>query len=142
MGTEKQTPITISSSINSPVDKVWNYWNAPEHITQWATASDDWHTTKSENDLREGGQFSSRMEAKDGSFGFDFGGVYGIVDTHKQIAYTLGDGRKVDIKFSSKGDCTDIVQTFDPENTNPVEMQRDGWQAILNNFKSYVEKSL
>jgi uncharacterized protein YndB with AHSA1/START domain len=140
MSTENKTSITINASVNAPVDQVWNYWTDPKHITQWAAASDDWHTTRAENDLRAGGQFNSRMEAKDGSFGFDFGGMYDTVDTHKQIAYTLGDGRKVDIQFAGNGEQTDIVQTFDPENENPVEMQQQGWQAILNNFKKYAEK--
>lgn len=140
MSTENKSPISVSSTINAPVSKVWEYWTKPEHITQWSSASDDWHTPRAENDLRTGGSFLSRMEAKDGSFGFDFGGVYDEVDTHKKIAYTMGDGRKVKIAFSPNGDQTEILQTFDPENENPVEMQQQGWQAILNNFKKYAEK--
>ncbi|RYE18629.1 MAG: polyketide cyclase [Sphingobacteriales bacterium] len=140
MSVENKTPITVNANVGAPVEKVWNYWSDPKHITQWSAASDDWHTPRAENDLRVGGQFSSRMEAKDGSFGFDFGGTYDAVDEHKQIAYTLGDGRKVDIQFTTNGDQTDIVQTFDPESTNPIEMQREGWQAILNNFKRYAEQ--
>ncbi len=140
MSTENKSPITISSTINAPVNKVWEYWTKPEHITQWSSASDDWHTPRAENDLRTGGSFLSRMEAKDGSFGFDFGGVYDEVDTHKKIAYTMGDGRKVKIAFLPNGNQTEIHEIFDPENENPIEMQQQGWQAILNNFKKYAEK--
>lgn len=133
--------ITVQTNVNAPVEKVWRLWSAPEHITKWAAASDDWHTTKAENDLRKGGKFTSRMEAKDGSFGFDFGGVYDEVRENEYIAYTLGDGRKVTIDFTAAGDKTGIVQTFDPESENPREMQQGGWQAILDNFKKYAEKS-
>lgn len=139
METKSKTAITIEANIKAPIEKVWNYWNHPEDIKKWSHASDDWHTTKSENDLRVGGKFVSRMEAKDGSFGFDFGGVYDEIVNHKVIAYTLGDGRKVKITFTVNGNETKVVETFDPENENPVEMQRDGWQAILNNFKKYAE---
>jgi uncharacterized protein YndB with AHSA1/START domain len=135
----KNKAITIEATINAPVEKVWKLWNDPEDIKKWCSASDDWHTPKAENDLRKGGTFNSRMEAKDGSFGFDFGGVYDDVKTNDLIAYTLGDGRKVKITFSGNGNETKVVETFDPENENPVEMQRDGWQAILNNFKKYAE---
>jgi uncharacterized protein YndB with AHSA1/START domain len=133
------TKITISATVNAGADKVWEMWGAPEHITQWATASEDWHTPRAENDLRTGGSFLSRMEAKDGSFGFDFGGVYDQVVKNKLIAYTLDDGRKVETTFTEKEGGTEIVQTFDAERENPVEMQRGGWQAILNNFKKYAE---
>ena len=131
--------ITITTSVNADIEKVWKYWTGPEHIKIWNTASDDWHTTKAENDLRKGGSFSSRMEAKDGSFGFDFGGTYDEVSTHEQLSYTMGDGRKVDVKFSVKGDRTEITESFDPESENSEELQRNGWQAILDNFKKYVE---
>lgn len=134
-----KTNITVESTVNAPVEKVWQYWNTPEHITKWCAASDDWHTPRSENDLRVGGNFSSRMEAKDGSFGFDFGGVYDEVETNKVIAYTIGDGRKVKIIFTSQGNTTKLVETFEAEGQNPVEMQRGGWQAILDNFKKYTE---
>src|SRR6266850_8555487 len=99
MATQDKTIITVENAINAPVEKVWQYWTKPEHITQWNNASDDWHTPRAENDLRVGGSFSSRMEAKDGSFGFDFGGVYDEVKTNERIAYTMGDGRKVKITF-------------------------------------------
>jgi uncharacterized protein YndB with AHSA1/START domain len=139
MTTTEKTTITVSASINAPIEKVWELWTAPKHIMQWNNASPDWHTPKAENDLRTGGRFSSRMEAKDGSFGFDFGGVYDEVKMHKVIAYTIGDGRKVKVNFTGNGNTTEVVEAFEAEGTNPVEMQRGGWQAILNNFKKYVE---
>jgi uncharacterized protein YndB with AHSA1/START domain len=131
--------ITIEATINAPIDNVWKYWNAPEDITKWCFATPEWHTPKAENDLRVGGQFLTRMEAKDGSFGFDFGGIYDIVNTNEQIAYTLGDSRTVDIRFTSNGNTTKVVETFDAETQNPIDMQRAGWQAILDNFKAYAE---
>jgi uncharacterized protein YndB with AHSA1/START domain len=118
---------------------VWDSWNNPDHITQWAFASPDWHTPWAKNDLRVGGSFSSRMEAKDGSFGFEFGGVYDAVTTNELIAYTMADGRKVMVEFSAEGDVTKVVERFDAENENPVDMQQMGWQAILDNFKKYTE---
>lgn len=139
MSTTEKTKITVSASINAPVKKVWELWTTPEDIKQWNSASEDWHTPKSENDLRVGGKFSSRMEAKDGSFGFDFGGVYDVVDTHKRIAYTLGDDRKVDVLFTSEGAVTKVDETFEAESVHSPEMQRAGWQAILDNFKKYAE---
>lgn len=131
--------ITIKATVQAPIEKVWETWTKPEHITQWSFASDDWFTPKAENDLRVGGEFTTRMEAKDGSFGFDFGGVYDEVSEHKLISYTLGDGRKVKIEFVENGDETKVIETFDPEDQNPIEMQRGGWQAILNNYKKYTE---
>ena len=139
METGSNTRITVQNSIKAPVQKVWEYWSKPEHITKWSNASDDWHTPRAENDLREGGKFLSRMEARDGSMGFDFGGVYDEVKEHNRIAYTMGDGRKVEVDFETSGDETKVVETFDAENTHPVEMQRGGWQAILDNSKKYVE---
>jgi uncharacterized protein YndB with AHSA1/START domain len=139
METATKTRITIETTVNAPIEKVWKIWATPEDIKKWATASPDWHTPFSENDLRPGGKFSSRMEAKDGSFGFDFGGIYDEVIPNEFISYTLGDGRTVVIKFTTSGKETKIVQTFEAEATNPVEMQRGGWQAILDNFKKYVE---
>lgn len=140
MQTDKTT-ITVEAAINAPIEKVWELWTKPEHIIKWNSASEDWHTPKAENDLRVGGQFHSRMEAKDGSFGFDFGGVYDEVETYKLIAYTLGDARKVKIDFAGNGEETLVKETFDAENTHPVEMQKSGWQSILDNFKKYVEAS-
>ena len=141
METANKTSVTIQSTVNAPVEKVWQYWIAPEHITKWCAASDDWHAPRAENDVRPGGTFSTRMEAKDGSFGFDFGGVYDDVKQNEVIDYTMGDGRKVNVRFTSNGNQTKVVETFDAENTNPVEMQRTGWQAILDNFKKYVENN-
>lgn len=132
--------ITVSAIINAPVQKVWDYWNNPNHITGWNFANDDWHAPSAQNDLKVGGKFSSRMEAKDGSFGFDFEGVYDQVIPEKYIEYTLGDSRKVKIKFTSEGNTTTIEESFEAESENPIEMQQMGWQLILNNFKRYTEK--
>ena len=141
MQPQDKTVITVENTINAPVEKVWEYWNGPGHIVKWAAASDDWHTTSSENDLRVGGSFNSRMEAKDGSFGFDFGGVYDEVRINEFIEYTLGDGRNVKIVFISQETGTSVVESFDAEQTHPVEMKRVGWQAILDNFKKYTESA-
>jgi uncharacterized protein YndB with AHSA1/START domain len=141
METTSATKITVETIVNAPVEKVWKYWSLPEHITKWCAASDDWHAPKAENDLTVGGKFTTRMEAKDGSFGFEFGGVYDVVKTNELIEYTLGDGRKVEIHFTANGNQTKVVETFDAESTNPVEMQQGGWQAILENFKKYTESN-
>ncbi len=134
-----KTAITIEAVINAPVEKVWKYWNGPEYIRQWAFASDDWHAPYADNDLRVDGTFKTTMAAKDGSFSFDFGGVYTKVEPNKTIEYTMGDGRKVWISFSTEGGKTKVVETFEAENENPIEMQQGGWQTILNNFKKYTE---
>lgn len=139
METAKRTKITVRTTIQARVQKVWELWTSPEHIKQWNSASEDWHTPFSENDLRVGGKFTSRMEARDGSFGFDFGGVYDEVILHKRIAYTLGDDRKVSIDFTENGGQTTVVETFDAEDTHSIEMQQGGWQAIMDNFKKYAE---
>ena len=139
METTTPTKITVETTVNAPVEKVWKSWGEPEHIKNWCAASEDWHAPKAENDLRTGGKFITRMEAKDGSFGFDFGGIYDNVKKNELIEYTMGDGRKVKVTFSPSGDQTKIVETFDAEATNSVEMQRGGWQAILDNFKKYTE---
>jgi uncharacterized protein YndB with AHSA1/START domain len=131
--------ITVQTLIDAPVSKVWTIFNAPEHITQWATASEDWHTPSSENDLRVGGSFRSTMAAKDGSFSFEFGGVYTKVDPEQYIEYNMSDGRNVSVTFTEEGDSTSVVEVFDAESTNPIEMQQFGWQAILNNLKKHVE---
>lgn len=133
------TNIIVETTIKAPVEKVWNFWTAPEHITQWNNASDDWHTPRAESDLRVGGKFVSRMEAKDGSIGFDFSGVYDLMKTHEHIAYAIEDGRKVEITFTNLGSTTKVVETFEAETENSIELQQAGWQAILNNFKKYVE---
>ena len=137
--TNNPTKITVETTVNAPVEKVWKSWSEPQHIKNWCAASEDWHAPKAENDLRTGGTFITRMEAKDGSFGFDFGGVYDNVKKNELIEYTMGDGRKVHVIFSPAGDQTKIVETFDAEAMNSVEMQRGGWQAILDNFKKYTE---
>ncbi len=138
MDTQK---ITIETMINAPIEKVWESWTAPIHIVKWNNASDDWHTPHATNDLRTGGSFTSRMEARDGSMGFDFGGTYDDVQLHSLIAYTLGDGRKVDIRFSEDNGQVKVLETFETEQTHPVEMQRMGWQSILDNFKKYTESN-
>lgn len=132
--------INIQASINAPVSKVWESWNNPEDIKQWCFASDDWGAPHAENNLREGGNFVTTMAAKDGSFSFDFGGVYTKVVEHSEIHYTMGDGRTVEVKFEVNGNETIVYESFDPESQNPIEMQQAGWQAILNNFKKYVEQ--
>ena len=139
METLSKKVITVENTIHAPVAKVWEYWTKPGHIAKWSNASDDWHTPHAENDLRVGGSFSSRMEAKDGSMGFDFGGIYDAVTPNEYIEYTLGDDRKVKITFTSMGESTRVVESFEAEDTNPIEMQQGGWQAILDNFKKYTE---
>ena len=139
MATQDKTIITVENTINAPVEKVWQYWTKPEHITQWNNASDDWHTPRAENDLRPGGSFISRMEAKDGSFGFDFEGVYDAITTNEYIEYTIGDGRKVKITFTADGNKTKVVERFEAESTNSIEIQQGGWQNILDSFKKYTE---
>ncbi len=139
MSNEK-TKISIGTTVNAPVEKVWNFWTAPEHIVKWNSASEDWHTPRAENDLRKGGRFQSRMEAKDGSAGFDFEGIYDDVRKNELISYTMGDGRKVNVTFESNGNQTKVKTVFEAEDTNPVEMQKQGWQSILDNFKKYTEE--
>jgi uncharacterized protein YndB with AHSA1/START domain len=133
--------ITVKNTISASIDKVWDLWTLPEHITKWSFASPDWHTPYAENDLREGGTFKSTMAAKDGSMSFDFGGEYTLVEKHKAIEYVLEDGRKVEISFNETPSGIEVIESFDPETQNPEEMQRGGWQAILDNFKSYVEQN-
>ncbi len=142
MGTTDKTIITIEATIHVPVDTVWNLWTLPEHITKWNSASDDWHTPYAENDLKAGGSFLSRMEAKDGSFGFDFTGVYNEVKTNELIVYTIADGRKVHISFTPVGNSTTIIESFEAEDTHSVELQKNGWQSILDNFKRYAESKI
>jgi uncharacterized protein YndB with AHSA1/START domain len=139
MDTTEKTSISVETIVKAPIDKVWKFWTAPEHITKWNNASADWHTPRAVNDLRIGEKFVYRMEAKDGSEGFDFSGVYDTVEAKKRIEYTIGDGRKVRVDFVNIGDETQVRETFDAENENPVEMQQAGWQSILDNFKHYAE---
>lgn len=131
--------ITVQAVIQAPIDSVWKSWITPEDIVGWYFASDDWHCPKAENDLKVGGKFLFRMEAKDGSFGFDFEGIYTAVKPNELIEYVLADERKISISFTNLGTETEISETFDAETENPAEMQRDGWQAILNHFRKYVE---
>ncbi len=134
-----KTKITVETIIRASAETVWKYWTRPADIVRWNAASDDWHTTRAINDLRAGGRFVYRMEAKDGSSGFDFGGIYDKAVSGKEIEYTLDDGRKVSVTFSGEKDRTKVIETFEAETENSVELQRLGWQAILNNFKKYVE---
>jgi len=138
MDTKTKT-ITIETTVNAPVEKAWKYWTEPAHITKWNFASDDWQCPTAQSDLKPGGKFSCRMEAKDGSLGFDFGGVYDEVKNNELINYTLGDDRKVSVKFSDLGGKTKVTETFEAESTHSEEMQRNGWQAILDNYKKHVE---
>lgn len=131
--------ITIETVVNAKLDKVWDTWNDPEDIKQWNSPHESWHTTRSEVDLREGGKFLSRMEAKDGSMGFDFEGTYTRVVPQRIIGYGMSDGREVVVEFVERPDGVLVKETFDAETENPPEAQRDGWQAILDNFGRYVE---
>lgn len=134
-----KNPITVSVVINAPLDKVWNYWTNPEHIINWNFASDDWCCPKAINNAITGGKFNWRMEAKDGSVGFDFFGQYDLVIDHERIEYEMGDGRKVEITFREKEGQVILDETFETEDANSAEMQRAGWQAILENFTKLVE---
>ena len=134
-----QNMITVEAIVNAPVQKVWEKWITPSDILQWNNASDDWHTTKAENDLKVGGKFLSRMEAKDGSAGFDFNGIYDRIKTHELIEYHIEGGRKVTVLFRGEGNLTKVIETFEAETENPIELQRGGWQSILDNFKRHVE---
>lgn len=133
--------ITVSVKIDASVEKVWNYFTQPEHIVNWNFANDDWHSPSAENNLTVNGLFKYNMAAKDGSFSFDFWGNYTQIETHKTIAYTIGDGRKAILHFTENDNLTEVVEMFEPESQNPEEMQQMGWQAILNNFKKYVEQN-
>lgn len=139
---ENRISIVVETLINAPADKLWELWTEPEHITKWNNASDDWHTPRAENDLRAGGKFLSRMEARDGSAGFDFEGTYTNVKPNERIEYVLADGRKVKIEFNQEGNKCRITEIFDAEYSNPAQMQKKGWQSILDNFKKYAEKSV
>jgi uncharacterized protein YndB with AHSA1/START domain len=139
MDSKGKVVISVKTAVNSPIDKVWEFWTSPEHITKWSYASEDWHTPHAVNDLRQGGKFHSRMEAKDGSVGFDFDGIYDAVVPKEYIEYHIGDGRNVKISFRSDGNITNVIETFEAESTNPIDLQRGGWQSILDNFRKYTE---
>ncbi len=140
MQNNKPGAITIETTVNASADKVWESFTEPKHITQWCQASDDWHAPYADNDLRVGGAFKTTMAAKDGSFSFDFGGIYSEVKPGQRLAYEMSDGRRVEIDFLPVANGIKIIQRFEPESTNPVEMQQAGWQAILDNFKKYTEQ--
>jgi uncharacterized protein YndB with AHSA1/START domain len=136
---ENKNPISVQAIVHAPVAKVWECWNMPEHITGWAFASDDWEAPAAENDLRVGGQFKTVMAAKDKSESFDFIGTYTAVKEHELIEYDMEDGRHVKVEFEEAPDGVKITQTFDPENENPEDFQKAGWQSTLENFKKYTE---
>lgn len=133
-------PVTIDVGIDAGIEEVWKYYTEPKHITRWNFAADDWHCPHAENDLRVGGKLNARMEAKDGSFGFDFVGIYNEVVSQQKLGYTLDDGRGVSVTFEELNGKTKITLIFDPETENSIEMQKSGWQSILDNFKRYVEQ--
>jgi uncharacterized protein YndB with AHSA1/START domain len=133
--------ITIKAEVQADLERVWTCWTMPKHIMNWNFASEDWHCPHAKNDLKVGGSFCSTMASKDGSMSFDFEGRYTEVIPHKLIRYTLEDGREVKISFEKKGDAVKVTETFDPESENSKEFQEQGWQAILNQFKHYVESS-
>ncbi|MCC5883059.1 MAG: SRPBCC family protein [Halomonas sp.] len=132
--------IAIESVVKASLASVWEAWSNPEDIQQWNAASDDWHTTRSTVDLREGGKFLSRMEAKDGSMGFDFEGTYTRIVPYRLIEYQMSDGREVEVEFIERTDGVLVKSAFDPDPENPPEVQRQGWQAILDSFKRHVEE--
>ncbi len=134
-----ENSITISVLVNAPIHKVWDKWTKPEHIVRWTFASDDWHAPFAESDLKVGGKFSTTMAAKDGSFSFDFSGVFTDVHAPTRLAYTMDDGRMALVEFQTVGAATKVTESFQMEGENSEEMQRSGWQAILDNFKKYVE---
>jgi uncharacterized protein YndB with AHSA1/START domain len=137
----KGTKITVTATVNAPVEKVWKLWNNPDDIMKWNTPDPSWHSPSSENDLRLGGRFKTRMEAKDGSFGFDFEGTYDTVILNKEITYTMADGRQATTVFSEQDGKTHLATTFDPETENDPEFQEQGWQNILSNFVKYAESN-
>lgn len=141
MTTQETKSITVSALINASASQVWKFWTSPEHITKWNCASPDWHSPRAEHDLKVGGRFNFRMEARDGSVGFDFEGTYDVVKPNKQLEYTMDDGRKVKITFEDADGKTFVSETFDAETTNSLELQQSGWQAILDNFKAYTERN-
>lgn len=133
------TKLTINATVNAPIEKVWACWTTPEHITKWNFANDDWQCPHASNDLQVGGKYAARMEAKDGSFGFEFEAIYDVVNPHHELTYTMADGRQATTLFSADNHTTRVTTTFDAEDQNPPELQQQGWQAILNNFIKYTE---
>lgn len=137
----KKNYVTVETTVQAPIEKVWQYWTEPAHVTKWNFASHDWHCPTATNDLKVDGKFSYRMESKDGRSGFDFGGLYTLVEPQHKISYKMSDGRTVDITFMPQGDTVKVSETFAVENENTIELQRSGWQSILNNFKKHVENA-
>lgn len=133
------TKITVQTTVSADTKKAWDFYTNPEHITKWNFASEDWHCPSAENDMRIGGKYSARMEAKDGSWGFDFEAIYDEVAHGEKFTYTMTDGRQVNVNFKNLGDKTAVTVIFDAETENSEAMQRDGWQAILENFRKYAE---
>src|SRR6185369_6741457 len=133
------TKITVQATVLADAKKTWNYYTEPKHITKWNFADPSWHCPTAENDMRVGGKYNARMEAKDGSFGFDFGAIYKEVVMGEKFTYEMGDGRQASVTFKDLGGKTEVTVVFDPETVNPIEMQKGGWQAILNSFKNYTE---
>lgn len=131
--------ITVTATVNTDIKKVWDYYTKPEHITKWNFADPSWQCPSAVNDMRVGGKYSARMEAKDGSFGFDFEAIYDEIIDGEKFTYTMPNGRQVTVVFQKDGRQTEVIVTFDPEEQNSLEMQKNGWQAILNNFKKYTE---
>jgi uncharacterized protein YndB with AHSA1/START domain len=139
MAIPQNNVVTVEATINAPIEKVWERWTNPNHIVNWNNASDDWYTPFAENDLRPGGTFTYRMAARDGSFAFDFGGTYDDVHQLELISYVIADGRHVQITFEAHDNQTIVTESFEAEQQNAIDLQRDGWQAIMNNFKRYAE---
>ena len=139
---DQKTTITVETIVESPIEKTWEFWTEPEHIVNWAFASDDWEAPHAENDVRVGGKFKTVMAAKDKNSGFDFTGVYTSVKMHEHLEYEMDDGRHVKVEFTKIPQGVRVVETFEPEKTNPEEMQKSGWQAFLNNFKKYTEGTI
>ena len=138
MSAAERTIITVEAKVSTTIERAWQAWTDPKHIVHWNNASDDWHTPGAVNDLRPGGRFVYRMESTDGSVGFDFSGKYEKVEEFRLIEYRIDDGRKVSVKFTIEGNLTKITESFEAEEFHSAELQKNGWQAILNNFKKYV----
>ena len=132
--------ITVKTTVTTSIEKAWDFWTNPKHITKWNNASDDWHCPKAMNDLKTGGKFNFTMAAKDNSMRFDFEGIYANVIEFKLIEYTIVDGRKVKISFEETQNGIEIIESFEPETMNPKELQRQGWQSIIDNFKKHAEQ--
>ncbi|MCB0761676.1 MAG: SRPBCC family protein [Flavobacteriales bacterium] len=139
MNSNDKERITVKAAIHAPIETVWEKWTSADHIVNWNFASDDWCCPSATSPLEVGARYTSRMEARDGSVGFDFWGTYVVIEPPVRIHTQLGDGRHVEVEFMSDGKLTQVTETFDPEDQNPIDLQRGGWQAILNNFKKYVE---